>query len=191
MSGPIFTAAGFVLAGGRSTRMGTDKAVLVCGGRTLLERAASAVLEALGNVMIIADPVRYAHFGFPVIADDRPGCGPLGGVVTALRHSRQNWNIVVACDMPNLSGQAVKWLLEQAAAAGPGPDCVVPLSLSGPEPLCAAYHVKALTKLQDALDRNILKMRRVLEMLDTRLVCGRDSRTFVNINTPEDWAAHE
>jgi molybdopterin-guanine dinucleotide biosynthesis protein A len=191
MSGSTLTAAGFVLAGGRSTRMGTDKAVLVCGGRTLLEGAASAVLEALGNVTIIADPVRYAHFGFTVIVDDRPGCGPLGGIVTALRHSTQNWNIVVACDMPNLSAQFLKWLLAQAAAPGPAPDCVVPLSAAGPEPLCAAYHAKALTKFEDALDRNILKMRTVLKMLDTRFVREQDSRTFVNINTPEDWAAHE
>lgn len=184
-------AAGFVLAGGQSSRMGSDKALLALNGRTLLEFMAAQVREAVGNVTVIADPARYARLGLDVIADRRPARGPLGGLVTALEVASQSWSLITACDMPNIDAPFLRTLLDVSLSV-PGPwECIVPLGPFGPEPLCALYHRNALIKICSALDRNILKMKTLVAMLETRYITVPDPRRFRNINTPEDWAAHE
>jgi molybdenum cofactor guanylyltransferase len=182
-------AAGFVLAGGRSRRMGVDKALLGACGDTLLDRAVRVVREAAGNVTIIGEPARYAHLGHAVIADLRPGLGPLGGIVTGIMHSKRRWNLFIACDMPRMEGRLLKQLLREARGS-PDEDGAVAVSASGVEPLVAVYHRRALPVLTDALDRNILKMRTVVELLQVKLVVVPDHDKFCNINTPEDWDAH-
>ena len=181
---------GFVLAGGGSTRMGTDKALLSRNGQTLLERAAAEVAEAAGNVTIIGDPSRYARFGWPVAPDVSPGRGPLGGIVTALALAREEWSLVIACDMPGLDRGFLGQVIEAALAAADGCECVAAQGPNGPEPLCAAYRRAALGKLRGALDRNILKMMTVLDRLEVRYLAG-DGGRFANINTPQDWLTHD
>lgn len=183
-------AGGFVLAGGRSTRMGRDKALLPWGDRTLIEHVAAQVAEAAGNVTIIADPARYSRFRIATVADRRLGCGPLGGLLTALEQSEHPWNLIVACDMPHIDSNFLSALLDTAQVA-PGFECVVPLGPSGPEPLCAVYHRDALIKIRTALDRNILKMQTLIASLAARFIGVQDTQIFRNVNTPEDWAAHE
>src|SRR5690349_10891900 len=98
--------AGFVLAGGASSRMGTNKAFLLFQGRTLLDIAISAVRDAAGNVSLIGPPDLYHHLGLPVTPDLRPNSGPLAGIETALTHAAASgsaWTLVTACDMPRLT----------------------------------------------------------------------------------------
>ncbi len=185
------TAAGFVLAGGQSIRMGRDKALLLLNGRTLVEHTAANVAAAAGNVTVIADPVRYAHLGLPVIADHYSGCGPLGGVITALTVTQQPWNLIVACDMPNAGRSFLEALLTAAARQPADCECVAPWGLHGVEPLCAVYHRQALAKLQSARERNLLKMQTVTASLQTTFLRIASVHHLRNINTPEDWAAHE
>src|SRR5205807_1875209 len=115
--------AGFVLVGGNSSRMGQDKACLPFQGKTLLEHVAAAVAEAAGSVTLVGAPERYQSLGFPIIADSRPGAGPLAGIHTALSISHADWNMIVACDMPGISAPFLKSLL--AAAAASGADCLI------------------------------------------------------------------
>ena len=75
---------GFVLVGGKSSRMGRDKALLPWNGRTFAEHAAGIVAEACGSAALVGDPSLYGSFGYRVFADRFPGCGPIGGVLTAL-----------------------------------------------------------------------------------------------------------
>ncbi len=170
--------------------MGRDKALLPFRGRTLLEHTAGQVRQAAGNVTIIADPARYAHLGLPVVADLRPGCGPLAGVVTALSISGQPWNLIVACDMPNLDSQFLESLITVALTKTGQSECVAPAGLTNVEPLCAVYHRSALPTLERALDRGQFAMWAVLESLKTFKVPVKDERRFSNLNTPEDLAAH-
>jgi molybdenum cofactor guanylyltransferase len=169
--------------------MGADKALLGTRGDTLLDRAARTVREVVGTVTIIGEPARYAHLGYSVIPDWRPGLGPLGGIVTGIMHSNCPWNLFVACDMPRIEGALLEQLLARAQAAPEG-DGAVAVSAAGVEPLVAVYHRRALPVLADALNRNILKMRTVVESLQVTLVVVPDHDKFRNINTPEDWAAH-
>src|SRR5207253_5906553 len=121
-------ASGFVLAGGASTRMGQDKALLPYRGTCLLAHVAAVVHEAVGNVAVLGDRDRYGSLGFLVHADLVSGAGPLGGLYTALTVTETDWNVVVGCDMPGLSASILDLLVERAgetaadAVVAVGPD---------------------------------------------------------------------
>src|ERR1700756_2015558 len=95
-----FTA--FVLAGGRSRRMGTDKAFVLLDGRPLLARTLGLALSLTSDVCIVGDPAKFASFA-PVVEDMFPGCGPLAGIHAALRSSQTELNLILAVDMPFLT----------------------------------------------------------------------------------------
>jgi molybdopterin-guanine dinucleotide biosynthesis protein A len=183
--------AAYVLVGGRSSRMGFDKALLPWGSATLVEHIAREALAAAGSVTLVGAPERYAHLGYPTLADIEADRGPLAGIVAALTASPAEWNLILACDMPNVSVELLESLLTAAEAEGAGIDCVAPVHDRGTEPLCAVYHRRALPALRAALDGNRLKMQAVLRNLNTLLWRAADPRRFRNVNTPEEWAAHE
>ena len=128
--------AGYVLAGGRSSRMGCDKALLPFRGGALVESVARAVRSAAGSAVLVGNPRLYEHLAFPAIPDLYPGTGPLGGILTALHHTSAESNLLAACDMPALSGEFLGVLID--ATANDDADALVPIGPSGrPEPLCA------------------------------------------------------
>jgi molybdopterin-guanine dinucleotide biosynthesis protein A len=179
---------GFVLAGGASTRMGRDKALLSHGETTLLEHVASQVAAAAGGAVIIGPPDRYRGLRYPVVADRTPGLGPLGGIQTALRISGAPWNLVVACDMPELKAEFLSELL--AAAVTCGGDCLVPVPPSGRmEPLCAVYGRECLPRIEEALRRGVRAVHAAIAGPPTVLWPVADERPFRNLNAPEDLAA--
>jgi len=189
--------AGFVLAGGRSSRMGRDKARLPFEGSLLIQTVARHVLTAAGTVTLIGPPERYADLGYPVVADRLPNgrtdaCGPLGGVFTALSVSRAPWNLMVACDMPGVTAAFLETLFEVAealeTAEGPGVDCVVPQTSSGLSPLCAVYHRRCVPIVEAAILCNQFKMHDLLTNLRVVEWPVYDPALVENINTPEQWA---
>ncbi|MGH9571251.1 MAG: molybdenum cofactor guanylyltransferase, partial [Candidatus Angelobacter sp.] len=101
---------GFVLAGGRSTRMGTDKAALPLNGRTLLEHALQIVGQVAGRVLILGSKQLYGKYG-AAIEDLYPGCGPLGGIHAALLNSQTRLNLVIAVDTPFLSAELLRYMV--------------------------------------------------------------------------------
>lgn len=185
-------ASGFVLAGGQSSRMGRDKALLPYRGTTLVEYMASLVREAVGSVALIGDPAKFGRFGLPVIADEIPGRGPAGGIYTALRSCQTDWNLILACDMPDVPLSLLRDLVraaeraERACIAATGPD-------SRPEPLCAVYHRRCVPALGRAIQDNRLKMRELLNEIGWAGLSA-SSAALANVNTPEEWSeleAHE
>lgn len=180
-------AAGFVLVGGRSSRMGADKALLPYRGGTLAGHVAGEVAVACGGATFIGDRDRYGHLGFPVIADRMPGNGPLGGIAAAVA-AVPDWALVVACDMPGVEPAFLRRLIAAAETARAGTECVVPQSEGGLEPLCAVYHRGSLPLLDSFLDHKFLKMRDVVGSMQA-LVVPFEGPWFRNINTPEDLAA--
>ncbi len=168
--------------------MGRDKALLPYRGRALVAHIAGIVQAALGNsdpVAILGEPEYYAGLGYPVHADLTPNCGPLGGLVTALHLTDSDWNLVVACDMPMLSPENLRVLIDRAAeshahavaARGPAGE---------PEPLCALYHRRCLPALEQALRDKHLKMKTLLSELQPESVTLPAS-ALANVNTPEEW----
>jgi molybdopterin-guanine dinucleotide biosynthesis protein A len=167
--------------------MGRDKALLPLGSSTLAAHIATQIREAAGNVTLVGPPERYAHLGFPVIPDAIPGCGPLGGLLTALRSTSADWNLIVACDMPHLTGALLEELFSGAEAADP--DCLIAKSDSRQHPLCAVYHRRVLPAVESAINRKLFKMHDFIAGLHTESWPVLDPDLLRNVNTPADWEA--
>ena len=182
--------AGFVLAGGRSSRMGRDKALLPLGeetpnGETMLDRVARLVGEIAGNVTVIGPAERYP--GYRMVEDKIENCGPLGGVYTALSISQADWNLIAACDMPELTAALLESLFQAAEASHA--DAVVPESSRGLDPLCAVYHRRCAGLALSAIHQKIFKMHDFLSTLRVERLPVAQARALKNVNTPEEWAA--
>ena len=182
----LMQGSGFVLTGGLSSRMGRDKALLPYRGTTLAGYVAHTVEQVAGSVALIGDPVRYGHLGYPVYRDEFPGCGPISGIHTALSVSKTDWNLVVACDMPEVTVEALRALFDRDPE--PGRDSVLAVGESGqPEPLCGVYHRKCLTALARAIGDKRFKMRDLVPELQAELRIVDDGM-LANVNTPDEWA---
>src|ERR1035437_1135009 len=143
--------SGYVLAGGRSSRMGRDKARLPFRGCDLVSAVAAAVASAAGNVTLVGHPE------LPSIPDRYPDGGPLGGILTALDHTAADWNLIVACDMPEVTADFLKGLL--ARAMWSPADVLLPYGPHGlPEPLCAVYRRRAGAVMEDHLARGVRRV---------------------------------
>src|SRR5262249_23737102 len=152
----------------------------------LVCRVAQAVAAAAGSVMLIGDPAKYSALGYAICGDVFPGLGPLAGVHAALTVSGAEWNLVVACDMPDLEPPFLTELLKKAEESSA--DCVLCAGKSGrPEPLCAVYHRRALSAIEQALQSGVRKMMDGLAGLRVEVVTVSGPGPFRNINTPQDW----
>jgi molybdopterin-guanine dinucleotide biosynthesis protein A len=185
--------AGWVLTGGRSSRMGTDKALLEVDGRPLALRVADEITKVCGSVTLVGDPARYASLGLPVVPDRFADQGPLAGIEAALSASEADWNLVVACDMPSLNAASIEALFAEAEAspAIDAIDVVVPEHSDGKrEPLCAVYHRRCAPAVREALDagtRAVTAMQASLAAQSRlRYVRVDWPEEFANLNTPED-----
>ncbi len=182
---------GAVLAGGRSTRMGTNKALLELGGSRLIERLLNAIRPLFSEVLIVAnDPQTYADLGAPVWPDRIPGKGALGGIYTAVFHSRFPHTFCIACDMPFPNPEVIRYLRD----LGPGYDVVVPRTVDGNQPLHAVYGKSCLAPIEAMIGDDRLKIDRLFPLVRTRVV-GEDElrpidptlRSFVNVNTRREF----
>src|SRR5258705_9801290 len=104
-------AAGFVTAGGRSSRMGTDKAWLELGGRAMIERVIAALAPVASPVAIIGNDPRYSRLGLQVFADINVGVGPLEAIRTALANSSTERVVLAGCDLPFVTSELFSFLL--------------------------------------------------------------------------------
>ena len=180
--------AGFVLVGGQSSRMGRDKALLTNAHGSLAERVANVVGQACDFNALLGDPARYAHLNLPVVADIIPGQGPMSGLHAALKSTKAEWILIVACDLPNIDAELLKHLI---ASTGPGIRCVAADAGQGRslEPLCAVYHRSTLKEVETALQARSLRMRDLTAQLGA-IGIKADERLIRNINTAEDWQLH-
>jgi molybdenum cofactor guanylyltransferase len=168
--------------------MGRDKALLPFHGAALAQVVARQVARAAGSAVLVGDPERYRGLGYPVIPDAFPGEGPLGGILTALRHTSAAWNLITACDMPGLDSKFLRALLE---AAEINQASTVPMGPSGrPEPLCVAWRRDVLGHLEKAFAGGIRSVAGACEGLRMAVYAVTEVSHFQNVNTPEDWAAH-
>ena len=183
----------FILAGGKSTRMGTDKAFLEFEGETLLAHALLKAKTVATQVRIVGAREKFELYG-PVIEDVFPERGPLGGIHAALESTPTDLNLVLAVDMPFVTTDFLKYLADQARAT----DALVTLPRAGGQwqPLCAVYRRAFLELAQPALEagRNridALFQPDVLRVIDeTELTEGDfDAAMFHNLNRPEDVAS--
>jgi molybdopterin-guanine dinucleotide biosynthesis protein A len=179
-----------ILAGGKSSRMGTDKAFVRVLGRPLIEDLLAQVAGIGAETIIITNrPDDYLYLGVPLFTDVLPDKGALGGIYTALHSSSQPHTLCIACDMPFV----VRPLLDYLIALIPDGDAIVPRLGREAEPFRAIYAQACLGPVRAALDAS--KMRVISFFPDVRVrfvdeaeIDRFDPRhlSFFNVNTPDD-----
>lgn len=183
---------GFAVAGGRSRRMGQDKALLPWGDADLLAHALVRLKSVTDDVRILAGPeLRHAERGVPVAVDTAPDLGPLAGLLAALESAPEG-ALLLGIDLPLIP---TTLLVQLAALAREGDaDAIVPVSRRGPEPLCAAYGPGCREPVRRCVADGDLKMSafwrdvRVKEIGPDELAAlGEPDELFLNVNTPEDY----
>ncbi len=198
------TRMGFLLAGGKSSRMGADKAFLDFGGQTLLDRALTVMGAVCGKVTIVGDPGKFAEYGSSrdaakygsVVADIFPGCGPLAGIHAALVHSTGELNLVLAVDMPFVSRELLAFLFATAEDADNHAIVTVPRTSKGFQPLCAVYRRDFAVVAEQALRGGKYKIDAAFSSVSVRVIeedelaaAGFSEQIFFNVNTPQDRLA--
>ena len=187
----VDSVSGFVLAGGKSSRMGQDKALMHFGGNTLLTHALQLVTAAAGSAHIVGSAATFAAFG-PVVEDIYPGQGPLAGIHAALAGTPAELNLIVAVDMPFLQPELLRYLLAQARRTSAL--VVVPSAGGGLQPLCAVYRQAFVRVAERSLRAGENKIDRLFSQVETRVIEQKDlerngfsKEMFRNLNTEEDW----
>ncbi len=188
----------FVLIGGRSSRMGRDKAAIALCGKTLAERAIETVRAGIGPSRITMVAASERQFAFrtsfaadvPFIFDLYRGRGAVGGLHAAVAHARTEWALVVACDYPLISTELIKML---ASLMDDQHDAVIPVQPDGRlQPLCAFYRALALLENVFTSSRTpplhdlVCKLRQRLVEFREFAALPKADDFFLNVNTPED-----
>ena len=183
---------GVLLAGGNSSRMGRNKALMTLAGHRLVDRALAALRDLFDDLLLVTNsPDLYADLGVRMVPDLVAGKGALGGIHSAIHHADTPHCLVVACDMPFLNADVLRYLVEQRA----GHDVVVPSVHGRPQPLHAVYGKACLQPIARRLQTDRLNVVsffpdvRVREVTAEELV-GFDPEglSFRNLNTPEEFA---
>lgn len=206
MSAPT-EISGFVLAGGRSSRLGRDKTMLpwppnafaAGNNQTLLQHSIARLQSVCATVSICADRDDFAFEG-AIIPDALPGSGPLGGIVAALEHSTTDWNLMLAVDLPFLPVEVLQSLVAIAcpgektgAASSPSSlrpaACVLPELDGLPQPLCGLYHRALAQGLRAALEAGQFKVMTALQEASNSLASSSDLQSARPAFRIEMWDA--
>lgn len=179
---------GIVLAGGKSSRMGFNKALIEFGGRRLIEATVDCLAALFPEVLIIAnDPPLYAYLGRKVVPDLIPESGSLGGIYTGLSVASHPTSFFAACDMPFLNADLITLLVHEAE----GWDAVVPLVGGELQPLHAVYAKTCLPFMKEAIGGGVLKIARFFPKVKVKIIEEPALRAvdphllgFMNVNTP-------
>lgn len=181
---------GVVLAGGKSSRMGSDKASLVLDGRQMVAHVIEALREVFPGVIVVGrNTERFQDLGVRTVTDSITGSGPLVGIYSALAACDTPYCFVVACDMPLVRPALVRWMVEACA----GQDAFVPRTGPYIEPLFALYSKGCMPAIRESLDRGDYRVRSVFPHINVGYADESSIRaidpcleSFVNIDTRED-----
>ena len=182
-----------ILAGGKSSRMGQNKALLPINGLANIERIKNQLASTFENIILVTnDKEKYRFLNIPTVSDNYENKGPLAGIEAGLLASNNDVNIVVACDMPFISMSLARLLVEQSV----GYDAVVPLINGKQHPLFAVYKKSVLAELVGCLHTNQLRVIHLLERIKVNYVSEEKllnkeidniDQIFYNMNHPSEY----
>jgi molybdopterin-guanine dinucleotide biosynthesis protein A len=185
---------GIVLAGGKSSRLGREKALERIGDKSLIENAIDSLIPVSQEILVVTsgeqfDTIASVDLKAKIIVDMYPGAAALGGIYTGLASASTFYGLVVACDMPFLNSALLHYLIKIA----PGFDIVAPRVRGKLELLHAVYSKNCLSTIKRLLDGNILQVLQLLDLVKTRYVTedeldkfDPEHLSFFNINTLND-----
>jgi molybdenum cofactor guanylyltransferase len=187
----VMPVTGVILAGGKSRRMGRDKAFLPFGTGVLVERVIEVLRQVTEDVILITNtPELYQPFGLPMFSDVVPEAGSLGGIYTGLVSAKAPHSLCLACDMPFVKPAFLRFLCGMAAEA----DVVIPRNAEDFQPLCTVYSRACREPIRQRIDAGRLKITGFFDQVRVRAVEGEllsrydpHDVMFFNANTPEEY----
>jgi molybdopterin-guanine dinucleotide biosynthesis protein A len=185
---------GIILAGGQSSRMGTDKGLQELCGRPLISYTIQVLTELCNTIIISTSSDAYQSFGFKTVADEFPGIGPMGGIYSALKQSKTQKNLVLSCDLPFVTKELLSFILENSE----GYQVAVPWQEEQHyEPLCGYYNLSVLDPIYAFVQKGNYKLPDLFEEINIhRLSIGSQlnfyqQNLFLNVNSKHDLSRAE
>ena len=180
-----------ILAGGKSQRMGSNKAFLKYSDKTFIEHQVSNLSKVFDEIIISAnDASAYSSLKMPIVTDVMPGKGPLGGICAGLMQARSHYVFVIACDMPFINEKVILYLRDQINDY----DVVVPQTSRGLEPMHAFYSKNCIQPIYRCLEEGKLRIIDFFPKVKVRVVDEKEFKgidasiqSLVNLNTPEEY----
>lgn len=186
-------AGGIILSGGKSSRMGTNKAFLKINQKTNIERVRDELKKLVSEIILVSnEPDAYRFLQLKTVKDKFPGQGPLAGIHAGLKASAYDVNLVVACDMPFVSSELAMRLFQLSD----GYDAVIPVINGRKQPLFAVYKKEIAKEIEKCMERNNLRLMQLLNHLDVFYATEEDlqgfstdslEQIFFNMNAPEEY----
>lgn len=176
----------YILAGGKSSRMGEDKGLVLFHNKPMISYVIEVVTTITPNIFIVSSNEDYEVFSYPLIADNTANLGPAGAIDTLLHHSHEQYNIVLPCDMPFIDIASVQYLIDNIGSN----EICVPKFQHHVEALIGIYQKKCEKKWHELVTQGILKLSDLLSHFTTTFVDGdgmaeKNERLFVNVNSKE------
>jgi molybdopterin-guanine dinucleotide biosynthesis protein A len=187
---PFKNVTGLILLGGKSSRYGSNKALVEIEGVRLVDRVAGVMKSIFHRVILLTNtPEEYTYLRLPMVEDLIMGLGPMGGIYTGLMTMSDETGFLVACDMPFLSGKLIRHMVEVRDDF----DTVVPRMDWMLEPLHALYSKKCIPVIREAIEERQYQIAKCFAGMRVRYVDEEelrlwdpDLRSFFNINKPQD-----
>ncbi|HJX34374.1 MAG TPA: molybdenum cofactor guanylyltransferase [Desulfatiglandales bacterium] len=186
----IRDVTGVILAGGKSSRFGVNKALMEINGFRLIDRVTGLLSSIFEQVILIANsPEEYSYLGLPIRKDLIRGLGPIGGILTGLEEIQDEAGFFIACDMPFISEDLIRYIV-----SGRGEfDAVVPKIDWKIEPLHALYRKSCLPVIRDSIASGVYQIVKTFDRLNVRYLNEAEirandpqMRSFFNVNRPEE-----
>lgn len=179
-----------ILAGGKSSRMGQDKAFIKVEGQFLIKRQIALLKKIFKNIIIVTNqPAKFKFKGIKVVQDIIKGCGPLSGIHAGLKASGSNYNFVIACDMPFISEPLIRYMLKEKK----GYDVVIPRIRDKFHPLFGIYSKNCVSVIEERLRRGRFNVSGIFKKLKSRFIPENkiagfdpDGRALMNLNYKSD-----
>jgi molybdopterin-guanine dinucleotide biosynthesis protein A len=186
-------AAAIILSGGKSSRMGTNKALLKLNEKTTIERMVDTLKVNFDDIILVTnDKGAYEFLGVKMVSDHYHEKGPLAGFHAGLSASNYDVNFIVACDMPFVSGELAAALAEKVDHY----DALVPVIDGKMQTLCGVFQKKTVKKIEECIENGSLPIKYLLDHLNVLYLSEKDlqdysnidiERVFFNMNHPHEY----
>lgn len=176
---------GIILAGGKSSRMGQDKGLMLLNGKGMIQYVVDALKPVVDEIMIVANNDEYRKFGYKVHPDLMPNLGPLSGIYTGLTHSTTQKNVVLSCDLPLITTRLIQKIINHSPDKF---DAEIVKCGENVHPLTGIYNKSLTTFLMKELKCGNLKVRDALKRVKTNYieVSEEFANELINVNTKQE-----
>jgi molybdopterin-guanine dinucleotide biosynthesis protein A len=179
---------GYILAGGKSSRMGMDKGLMMLNGKPVIQFVIEQLQPVVKKIVIVSNNPEYKKFGFEVIADLIKDIGPAGGIYTALNHTDTELNFMVSCDMPFITKDAIEFIFQNIAHS----QIILPVHHGKTEPLFGIYSKDCLVKWFELIQQGTIKLQDIILHFRSKKINVENNvlfndLLFMNINTKNDF----